>query len=138
MGIINKYNKNQEEIFTSTCLFMLALLSLESSDVSLDMSCVMSGQRMRRMICRGQTAAFLFVLSAKLSTRSNSFSAQSKRHTHQIHVSSPKHTDMVQLKWGFQWTNQPCPPEASGTAWWIHQDSSPPSSRKPTNPIDFF
>ncbi len=37
---------------------------------------------MRRMICRGQTAAFLFVLSAKLSTRSNSFSAHSETHTH--------------------------------------------------------
>lgn len=54
------------------------LLALLSSTVSLEMVCVISGQRMRRIICRGQTAAFLLALSAKLSTRSNSFSAASE------------------------------------------------------------
>lgn len=57
------------------------LLTLLSSTVSLEMVCVISGQRMRRMVCRGHTAAFRLVLSAKVSTRSNSFSAASA-HTH--------------------------------------------------------
>lgn len=54
------------------------LLTLLSSIVSLEMVCVISGQRMRRMVCRGHTAAFRLVLSAKLSTRSNNFSAASE------------------------------------------------------------
>lgn len=77
------------------CFFVkaCALLSLESSGVSLDMSWVMSGQRMRRMICRGHTAAFLFALSAKLSTRSNSFSAHSTTHT--FNMSKPRKTNII-------------------------------------------
>lgn len=79
---------SQSLVYMCICLrifFPPTLLALLlSSTVSLEIVCVISGQRMRRMICSGHTAAFLLALSAKLSTRSNSFSAASvyTKHTH--------------------------------------------------------
>ncbi len=71
----------------SVCVFFPpTLLALLSSTVSLEIVCVISGQRMRRMICSGHTAAFRLALSAKLSTRSNNFSAASE------HISTHTHT----------------------------------------------
>lgn len=79
------------------CVFFPpTLLALLSSTVSLEMVCVISGQRMRRMICRGHTAAFLLALSAKLSTRSNNFSAASEhRPTHTELMATTSHSKAI-------------------------------------------
>lgn len=84
-------------VYICMCVCLLSspsptLLALLSSTVSLEMVCVISGQRMRRIICSGQTAAFLLALSAKLSTRSNSFSAASE---HTIETKVCKHGQSI-------------------------------------------